>query len=112
MIAGMMEARLLEFFKQKEWPDAELHVLLPPGSAADGEGSSATGSGSTTLVELPVHRILLSGSEVFKAQVRLTGATVHKLGHQAVIAQLTTACHGCSCCAGATSPPRACLPLM
>jgi hypothetical protein len=66
----MTEARLIEFFKQKDWPDAELHVRLAADSAACDATTSSSGSGSSTLLKLPVHRVLLSGSEMFRAQVR------------------------------------------
>jgi hypothetical protein len=79
-----MEAQLIEFFSQQEWSDAELRVLLSPSSidcktstdvsaCQDQDGSDGSGDVpdkvKPVLLRLPVHRILLSRSEVFKAQV-------------------------------------------
>jgi hypothetical protein len=64
-----MQAQLIDFFDQQEWPDAELHVHLA-GSSAEHDCIVADGGDAcATVLELPVHRILLSRSEVFKAQV-------------------------------------------
>jgi hypothetical protein len=65
-----MQAKLVDFFQQQEWPDAELHVQLPATTSAHDHGVDSSGSACRTALKLPVHRILLSRSAVFKAQVR------------------------------------------
>lgn len=70
-----MQAKLVDFFQQQEWPDAELHVQLPATTSSHEHGVDDGGSASVTALKLPVHRILLSRSEVFKAQVRTEHAS-------------------------------------